>query len=285
VRSPFGEIEYAEGGSGPDVLVVHGSGGGFDQGELLAEAVVGDGVRWIAPSRFGYLGSAVPDGASFADQADAYAWLLDRLEVGRAAVVALSHGGPSALLFAARHPERVSSLTLISCGVASSTAAEQAAADRRGDLLTTVFGRDALYWLVTRVARRPLMRLLGANDGIVADLTAEQRGLLDRVIDSMNPVAPRAAGVAFDNTAALPDEGVGAVKAPTLVLHAEDDTLQLFHNAEFAAAHVPGARLVRFAHGGHLVMIVEQQAIRALVRGHIRAATAAPAEAAACGSA
>lgn len=49
-------IEYLQGGAGAPVLVVHGSGGGFDQGALIAGAVIGDGFRWIAPSRFGYLG-------------------------------------------------------------------------------------------------------------------------------------------------------------------------------------------------------------------------------------
>ena len=269
IDSPFGDIEYAEGGAGPPVLVVHGSGGGFDQGELFAEAVLGDGFHWIAPSRFGYLRSTFREGATFAEQADAYARLLDRLGVERAAVVALSHGGPSALLFAAAHPERVSSLTLVSCGVASSGAPEQAEANHRGDLLTTVFRHDPVYWAVGRFFRRRLFELLGASDEIVAGLTPGQRGLLDRVVDGMNPVSPRAAGVAFDNAAALPDERVRAVQAPTLILHARDDTLQLHHNAEFAAANIRGARLRSFAKGGHLVMLTEQAVVGAAVRRHV----------------
>ena len=269
VASPFGDIEYAEGGAGPDVLAIHGSGGGCDQGELFAEAVLGDGFRWVAPSRFGYLRSTFHDRATFAEQADAYACLLDRLGVGRVAVVALSHGGPSALLFAAAHPERVSSLTLVSCGVASSGAPGQAAANRRGDLLATVFKHDPVYWAVSRFFRRRLFELLGASDEIVAGLTPGQHGLLDRVVDGMNPVSPRAAGVAFDNAAALPDERVRDVQAPTLILHARDDSLQLYHNAEFAAANIPGARLRSFATGGHIVMLAEQAAVRAAVRRHV----------------
>ena len=50
-------------------------------------------LAWIAPSRFGYL--------------------LDHLGIKKVAVVTLSHGGPSTLLLAVLHPERVSSLTLI----------------------------------------------------------------------------------------------------------------------------------------------------------------------------
>ena len=32
LSSPLGDIEYSKGGEGPAVLVIHGSGGGFDQG-------------------------------------------------------------------------------------------------------------------------------------------------------------------------------------------------------------------------------------------------------------
>jgi 2-hydroxy-6-oxonona-2,4-dienedioate hydrolase len=125
IASPFGDIEFVEGGrhgASVAVLMVHGSGGGWDQGELLARAALGDDtpLRWIAPSRFGYLRSTFKRGATFDDQAHAYAHLLDHLGVERVAVVALSHGGPSALLFAALHPERVSSLTLVSAGVTAS---------------------------------------------------------------------------------------------------------------------------------------------------------------------
>ncbi len=269
IPSSCGDIEYTEGGSGPPVLVIHGSGGGYDQGELLVQALLGDRFRGITPSRFGYLRSTFRAGATFDDQAHAYALLLDHLGVEQVAVVALSHGGPSALLFAALYPERVSSLTLISCGVASTDAQDQAQANRQGDRLTAIFRHDALYWGLTRLFRRRFKELMGADGAVVAGLTREQRELVDQVIDYMNPVSPRAAGAAFDNQAALPNERIAAVRAPTLIFHARDDTLQLFHNAEFAAATIPGARLVSFERGGHLLIGVEQATIRDVMRKHI----------------
>lgn len=264
-----GSIEYARGGSGPPVLVIHGSGGGHDQGRLIAEAVLGEGFSWIAPSRMGYLRSTLPAPASFDDQAQAYAELLDHLGIARVAVVALSHGGPSALLFALLHPHRVSSLTLVSCGVASSADAAQSGADAKGSALVTVFSHDALYWAASTLLQRPLLGLMGVSGEVVATLTPGQRRLAERVIAEMNPVAPRAAGVAFDHRAKLPDERIAGIRAPTLVLHARDDGLQLYRNAEYAAAHIPGARLRGFERGGHLLIVVEQDAIRAAVRDFI----------------
>jgi len=269
IASPYGDIELTEGGSGPDVMVIHGSGGGYDQGELLARAVLGDQFHCITPSRFGYLRSTFHEGATFDDQAHAYAYLLDQLGIKKVAVVALSHGGPSALLFAVLYPQRVSSLTLISCGVAYSVAEDQVQANQKGDMLTTIYKYDPLYWSITKLFKRQFMELMGANDAVIAGLNPGQRELVDQIIDYMNPVSLRSAGVAFDNKATMPNERIAAIRAPTLIFHATDDTLQLYHNAQFAASTIPGARLVSFQRGGHLLMSVEQSTIRTVMQKHI----------------
>ncbi|MBL8342832.1 MAG: alpha/beta hydrolase [Rubrivivax sp.] len=274
IASPHGDIEWLEGGgdgTGTPVLVIHGSGGGYDQGELVAHAALGHhtGLRWIAPSRFGYLRSTFKPGATFDDQAHAYAHLLNHLGIERVAVVALSHGGPSALLLAALHPERVASLTLISCGVAHSADATQAQANDKGDALMQVFQQDWRYWAMTQALRGRFLELMGASPQVSARLTPEQRRLADEVIDFMNPVSRRAAGTLFDNRAAMPNARIAAIHAPTLILHARDDGLQLFHNAEFAARHIANSRLVAFEHGGHLLLAVEQEAVQRLAGQHI----------------
>lgn len=269
IPSRYGDIEYRQDGNGPAVLVIHGSGGGFDQGELLADAVLGEGFHWVAPSRFGYLRSTFHAGATFDDQAHAYAVLLDHLGLEKVAVVALSHGGPSALLFAVLYPERVASLTLVSAGVASAADATQSDADAKGRALAWVFQRDYRYWVLTTAMRNRFLGLMGATSEVIATLTPEQRQLADRVVESMNPVSRRAAGVSFDHGAALPNERIAAIRAPTLVLHAKDDTLQLYRNAEFAAAAIPGARLSAFDRGGHLLLAVEQLTLRRVIGRHI----------------
>jgi len=236
---------------------------------LIAEAVLGDDVHWVAPSRFGYLRSTFHEGATFDDQAHAYASLLDTLGIQKVAVVTMSHGGPSALLFAVLYPERVSSLTLLSAGVAASTASNQSDANRKGEMLVRVFKSDLLYWSATTLFRTQFMRLMGADDAVIASLTPAQRQLATHIINDMNPASPRAAGAAFDNTAALPNERIAAIQAPTLVVHAKDDGLQLFHNAEFAATTIPGARLLSYDRGGHLLIVTEQASIRDAVRHHI----------------
>jgi pimeloyl-ACP methyl ester carboxylesterase len=51
-----------------------------------------EGFRFIAPSRFGYLGTPLPDGAIAESQADAYLALFDHLAVDRVVVVGYSAG-------------------------------------------------------------------------------------------------------------------------------------------------------------------------------------------------
>lgn len=269
VSTPYGDIEYTEGGAGPDVLVIHGGGGGYDQGELLARTVLGDGFRWIAPSRFGYLGSSLPEEATYDDQADAYIKLLDHLKVEKVAVVALSIGGPSALLLALKYPERVSSLTLVSAGATNVSDQEGKQGDKQGKMISKIMQSDVLYWATTNLFKKQFLQLMGANKEVIAALSPEQIEIMDQFIDYMNPAALRKSGAAFDHIAALPNERIAGIRIPTLVVHAKDDTLMPYKNAVFSSSTIPGARLLSFEKGGHLVMAIEEPVIRKEVYEHI----------------
>lgn len=269
LSSPYGNIEYAEGGTGVAVLIVHAAAGGWDQGALIADAVLNERFHWIAPSRFGYLRSDCPAGGSVENQAHAYAFLLDRLGIDRVAVVAMSAGGPSALLFAILHPRRVSSLTLLSCGVAAASSNEQAEADRKGNALVRIFRTNFGLWLITRLSRKSLLELMGVHAADALTLGFEQLEWIDRVVEGMHPASLRSEGVAFDNRAELPGKRITAIEAPTLVVHAKDDSLQLYRNAVFAAVNIPHAQLVSFETGGHMVIAQQLATIRAAVQQHI----------------
>jgi pimeloyl-ACP methyl ester carboxylesterase len=112
-------IEYGEQGVGIPLLSIHGAGGGFDQGLANAAELAGDGFRIIAPSRFGYLRTPVPQDVSPAAQADAHSALLSRLNIPKAIVVGVSAGARSAVELALRHPEKVSALVLTVPGLYS----------------------------------------------------------------------------------------------------------------------------------------------------------------------
>src|SRR5262245_22657226 len=111
-RTSSGRIEYSIVGEGPPVLVVHGAGGGFDQGLEIGRAFARNEFQVIAVSRFGYLRTPLPADASPEAQADAHAALLDELGIRKAAVLGASAGAPSAVQLALRHPSRIEALVL-----------------------------------------------------------------------------------------------------------------------------------------------------------------------------
>lgn len=269
VSTHYGDVEYTEGGVGPNVLVIHGGGGGYDQGEILARTVLSEEFRWIIPSRFGYLRSSLPEGATYDDQAHAYAMLLDHLHVEKVAVVALSAGGPSAELFALLYPERVSSLTLISAGAANVSEPEGKQGDKQGKMISSIMQKDFSYWITVKLFKKQFMQLMGANKEVIASLSPQQIEVMEQFIDYMNPAALRKSGANFDHYALLPNERLAGIRTPTLVIHAKDDTLQPYQNAVFSSSTIPGARLLSFEKGGHFVVAIEESIVRGEVYKHI----------------
>ena len=113
LETDSGSIEYADQGKGPAVLISHGGGGGYDMGIWLGQ-VIGDGYHFIAPSRFGYLRSPLPVNPTPQRQADTLAKLLEALNIESVIQIGLSSGGPAALQFTQRHPDRCKGLILLS---------------------------------------------------------------------------------------------------------------------------------------------------------------------------
>ena len=112
IKTEHGDVEVAREGDGIPVLMIHGSPGGFDQGLMYGCHLRDNGCELIALSRPGFLRTPLSSGQTPTEQADLYAAVLDALEIERVTVLGYSSGGPSAVLFAAHHPDRVRSLLL-----------------------------------------------------------------------------------------------------------------------------------------------------------------------------
>jgi pimeloyl-ACP methyl ester carboxylesterase len=97
------------------------------RGPGLAEAFIDSGAPVRRPVSLRVAGIVVAPAAMHADQADAYALLLDSLRIGAAAVFGYSAGGPTAIQFALRRAERTTALILM----ASAVLARQARPRRR----------------------------------------------------------------------------------------------------------------------------------------------------------
>jgi pimeloyl-ACP methyl ester carboxylesterase len=251
IETACGPIQYTEFGEGAPMLIVHGSGGGYDQGEYFAR-LIGGNYHWIAPSRFGFLGSPVPDGANSAQQADAYACLLDALGIECVGVVGVSMGGPSSLLFALRHPQRITSLVMIS-------AASHAIPPRPTVLATVfkVFLSDFVFWSMVHASPQGLLVALGVPLEVQKQLSPQEVAQLKAFLASMEPMGARQNGQNLEQHMSEYDaQRIRDIQVPALVLHARDDTLIAFEQGEFTANNIPEAQLLPMDIGGHLAFMM-----------------------------
>ena len=245
IQTACGPIEYGESGDGSPVLGIHGAAGGYDQCLLLGKLLLGPGCRIIAPSRFGYLNTPIPQDRSIEAQADTYACLLDALEVDRATVVAISAGGPSGLCFALRHPERTAALVLVSA--ISYGGAPEAKVRWHRTRHSLAQESDLLYWLGLPMARALLLAR--------RDLSPSERAVAWQILLAGLPLSERMPGTRIDRGHRLsPDLPIEQIRAPTLVIHARDDPVVLYAHAEHAVSRIPGAKLLAFERGGHSLL-------------------------------
>jgi 2-hydroxy-6-oxonona-2,4-dienedioate hydrolase len=255
--TPCGPIEYAVRGDGPPVLVVHGAGGGFDQGMLLGEELVARGYRAIAVSRFGYLRTPVPADASPEVQADAHACLLDALGIPGAAVIGVSAGGPSAMQFAIRHPQRSAALVLL-LPLAWHPRLQEETARAPSRAMRVALGaleHDFAYWLLIRLAPRLATKtLLGTPPQLLDSASPAEHERVRALREQILPVSRRAAGLRMDGSvaAALRPYELERIEARTLAVSLEDDLYGTYAGAKYTASRIRDARFVGFPSGGHL---------------------------------
>jgi pimeloyl-ACP methyl ester carboxylesterase len=110
-----GEIAWTEFGAGPrTALFIHGLG---TSGALWRHVIeqVSDLARCVAVDLPGHGATPPREDLSVAAMADVVAELADALGLGQADLVANDTGGAVAQVFAARHAERLRTLTLTNC--------------------------------------------------------------------------------------------------------------------------------------------------------------------------
>jgi pimeloyl-ACP methyl ester carboxylesterase len=265
VKTAQGLMEYSTFGKGLPVLFIHGAGGGHDMGRAFAK-LIGDKFFWICPSRFGYLRTPIPEDASFESQADAYAALLDYLHIEKAAIIGLSVGGPSAVLFALRHPDRCAALVLQSA--ICKTTAKRPKADW---FYNIIFSSDFIYWVVSNTLKNTLVKKFGVDSAVLKSLTQDEKRWVEEALSLFHPASKRYPGILNDQKATISDKqyDLDKINIATLILHALDDCLVDFDFAKYAHAHIPNSELITFPSGGHM-LLGQHEKCRQVVAGFLK---------------
>lgn len=273
IPSRFGDLEYAEAGAGTPFLMVHGTGGGFDQGLFFAKRFSEAGYRVIAPSRFGYLRSAFPEDPSSENQADAFLDLLDALHIDKIAVAGGSAGALSALAFAIRHPTRCAALLpLVPASYVPRDTPVQSVPPDQMQMAMAALRSDFLFWLaIVTVPDLLTEALLATKPALVKAADSTEQARARHILDAILPVSRRAEGLLNDaRLAGNPAHmAIETITAPTLAVSYEDDGFGTAAAARYIGERVPGARAHIFPDGGHIGIGHDAESF-ALIDGFLR---------------
>jgi pimeloyl-ACP methyl ester carboxylesterase len=268
-------VEYATIGEGPTLLALHGAMGGWDQAMILARVVAPAGFRSVALSRPGYLGTPLSAGRSPEEQADLYAATLDALGVERAAVIAVSGGGRSALRFVLRHPHRCWALVLVS-------SVGEAIRGRLPPWYHLAMWLGRRTWFSEWVRRRRGRDADSAARRSIRDPEVRARTLADpesgplfraMVASTADRIGMRLDGTRQDVRAgSAPPPALEDVRVPTLVVHGTADRVVPFaRHGAVLARRIPGAELLALDGGEHVALFTHRPLVQARLEAFLRA--------------
>lgn len=173
--------------------------------------------------------------------------VADAAGLERFALLAMAQGGPVAIEYTARHPERVSRLAFY--GSYAGVLAVQSAEERELD--------DAFNALIKVGWDRPTPEFRRVFTSLMIPGGSEEQmrwidDLQRMAVDADTALLSRAQRMVTDASARLPE-----LDLPTLVLHSRGDQMNEFAHSRHLATGIRGARLVALESSNHIVLADE----------------------------
>jgi pimeloyl-ACP methyl ester carboxylesterase len=242
------------------VVLVHGFGSSlYTWKDVLASLSPSHDV--IALDLPGFGASDRPADLSFEDLPAAVLGLMDRLGVGRAALVGHSMGGAVVAVLAADRPERVSGLILVDAAGFN--------LDRRAQpgMVRLVASPMAPF-----LARLPVKRLLVEHS--LREVLHDGRHLTDERLSEYLAAARRPGTAAAMRSLILSLGGrstavkdrLPLIQAPTLVIWGREDRWIPLAHADLFVEAIPGARKVVLDSCGHMPQAEEPEVVGRLLQ-------------------
>jgi pimeloyl-ACP methyl ester carboxylesterase len=235
-------------------------------------------VRYLQADRPGYGGSTRKPGHGIADLADDLVQLLDAHHVQRVPVIGGSAGGPQALALAARHPDRVSAVTVVvgAAPLRPEEAAGLVEINARGYLLKQQ-GWDALYRSL--VAERERMLSEEGLDAVFRGAPPEDLDVIRRLdirrlmrISIAEALRQGAEGWADESYALRGDWDFDPARISASVTwwHGDDDRNAPLSAALRAAARIPHVDFRVWQGEGHAAATVHEREVMEELLGRSR---------------
>jgi pimeloyl-ACP methyl ester carboxylesterase len=171
--------------------------------------------------------------------------VVDALGLDRFALIGSSKGGPTAIAYAARHPERVSHLVLYGAFAQGCRVTGNAAEIERREAMITLARQG---WAQDNPAFRQILTSL-----LLPDATLEEMGWFND-LQRLSASAENAARLLRSSGVANVLDLLPSIVAPTLVLHCRDDAAIPFEQGQLMASRIRGARLVTLESRNHVLL-------------------------------
>ena len=183
---------------------------------------------------------------------DDLATVVDAAGAERFPLLGISQGGPVAVAYAVRHPERVSHLILYGSRAIGASYRSQEEREQRQAMITLV----RKGWGINNPAFRQMFTHL-----FIPDANAEQMNSFNEM--QCITSSPEYAAKFLETTAKLDVTALlSKVMAPTLVMHAREDAINPLDAGRQLAEGIPGARFVVLPGRNHLFLEHEPAAER-----------------------
>ena len=266
VSTDKGVLRYHEAGSGPDLLLLHGSGPGVTgwrnfRGNL---GVFAEHFHCLVLEFPGFGVSDDFGGHPMLDAQDAVPAFVDALGLERVDIIGNSMGGGVGINFAINHPDRIGKLVTIG-GIGTNI---YSSGPSEGIRLLQEFTEDP-----TRQRLVDWLNSMVYDPALVTETLIEERWALATDPETLASARRMYGKAAFAATMKmmrnadfpLPWAIMHKVKAPTLVTWGRDDRVSPLDMSLIPMRTIPNAELHVFPNCGHWVMIEQKQAFEATV--------------------
>jgi pimeloyl-ACP methyl ester carboxylesterase len=259
------KIHYTDIGEGDPLLLIMGFG-------MPGDAWLGvlpflDGFHAIYFDNRGTGQSEKPEGPyTIPQMADDAAGILDHLKIERAHVYGVSMGGMIAQELVLRHPQKVRSLVLgcTMCGGAHSRLGDQEVIDTLLEMVQGMGRTDPETWVDRQLPIVFPREWIAANPGI--------RDMLVMLAPLLPPTPPETAQRAMAGLFGWTTyDRLPRIKAPTLIIHGDQDLIIPVENATVLKERIPGSQLHIVKGAGHGYPAQDPVAVHQLVTDFFRA--------------
>jgi len=271
METSIGKLHYKLLGEGPVLFFMHGGPGGIDQAFLL-DSLVHEGYSLLTVSRPGYLRTPFIH-LSYEEQVDQYAELLDKLAIDKVVVMGYSAGGPLALYFANKYPERTHALVM-EAGVSTvyEDPSEEVIDSFWGKIFMSERIQDLLSWITVIAIKIAFKRVFKSMISIETLLNKEEiknftqlvstdkerRIWLKNLLKTTFPMSLRRLGLNHDVEllTSIKKIPVDNIDVKSLLVYSKEDNDVKWLNAEYLETNLKDFELL-VTHGGHFMWIGE----------------------------